>query len=83
MAISEIHSLLFFSAVNQHNIYCANLNEINNFSIKINKIKIPEKITIIDLKCHPNEHKLMALTSENLMRIWNYMSFTELSEVHL
>ena len=36
------------------------------------------KVTVLDLRCHPFDHKLLAACTDGVVRIWNYNTITEL-----
>ncbi|EAS03887.2 hypothetical protein TTHERM_00455260 (macronuclear) [Tetrahymena thermophila SB210] len=72
--------VLFFSAVGQRNVYCSALVEDNNtFSFQKNtKLQLPKKIVVLDLKCQPNDKRLLAACSDGIIRIWNSESLSPL-----
>ncbi|KAM3145005.1 hypothetical protein pb186bvf_003010 [Paramecium bursaria] len=79
--VSNLDGTLFFSAVGQRNIYCANIDDTiasGGPQLNISKLKIPLKVNVNDLKCHPCEYKMIAACSDGQVRIWNQNTFTEL-----
>ncbi|EGR31645.1 hypothetical protein IMG5_105290 [Ichthyophthirius multifiliis] len=82
--LSESQDLLFFSSKTQRNIYCANFQEAiqqANFQ-KYSKLKLPKKVLINDLKCQPNEKKIVVACSDGFIRIWNYTSLSQLKSLN-
>ena len=83
ITFSELASIVFFSAMGQRNIYCANINDaINNgYFASYTKLKLPKKTHIFDMKTHPTDPKIAAACSDALIRIWNYNSVTSLKHL--
>jgi hypothetical protein len=59
--ISNLDGTLFFSAIGQRNVYCANVEDsiTNNTPLNISKLKLPPKVNVHDLKCHPHDYRVM------------------------
>jgi WD40 repeat protein len=77
---SPLQNSLFFSAEGMRNIYHVNYDNIRN-SINYNKLVIPEKESVFDLVCHPNEKFIFAACSDSLIRIFDYSVSTNIIEV--
>jgi hypothetical protein len=71
VAYSDLITLIFFTAVGMRNIYVANIMEaIDEGSfLNYNKLKMPKKILVHDLKCHPNDRKIVAACSDSQIRV--------------
>ena len=74
---------MFFSALQQRNIYCFNLEEavVSQQIINYTKLKFPKKVHIFSMLCVPNETKLLAACSDSQIRIWSYKGFSALKSI--
>ena len=61
---------MVYAINNQAKILISNINDaaMSGFSVNIKKIKIPKKIAINDLKCHPFDPKFVAASSDGLVK---------------
>lgn len=75
-------SIMFFSALEQKNIYCVNLEDCVSTGVMPNfgKLKLPD-VAIIDMKA--NEGKLVAACNDKAIRFWNVHSFTVLKNIRI
>lgn len=56
-----LQGTLFFSAVGQRNVYCANADDSilnNSSSLNISKLKLPAKVAVHDIRCHPHDYRV-------------------------
>ena len=79
---SPLQRSLFISAESKRNIYNINFDNIKN-NITYNKLIIPEKETVFDLVCHPNEKFIFAACSDSIIRIFNYSNENEIKEIKI
>lgn len=62
---------MVFAITNQPKILISNVNDAvaSGFSVNIRKIKIPKKVAVNDIKCHPFEPKFVAACTDGLVRL--------------
>ncbi|CAK87046.1 unnamed protein product (macronuclear) [Paramecium tetraurelia] len=82
--VSNLDGILFFSAIDQRNIYCANIDDTiksNGPELILSKLRLPERVNVNDLKCHPTDYKICSACSDGLLRVWNQTTYTQLKSI--
>ncbi len=62
---------MIFSMRNQNRLFVANINEIisNDSTAVFRKLKLPKKVIVNDIKCHPLDAKCAIACSDGLVHI--------------